>query len=53
MCPLQLLSYGGFLSYSVVYDVPLDNEDRSLPAHFDIMIQVTKSENVGEFSIDV
>ncbi|XP_044032400.1 laminin subunit alpha-1 isoform X1 [Siniperca chuatsi] len=35
----KLVSYGGFLTYSVVYDVPLDNEDHSLPAHSDIIIE--------------
>uniref|UniRef100_A0A8P4GTB8 Laminin, alpha 1 n=1 Tax=Dicentrarchus labrax TaxID=13489 RepID=A0A8P4GTB8_DICLA len=29
----------GFLNYSVVYDLPLDNEDHSLPGHFDIIIE--------------
>lgn len=38
----QLGSYGGFLNYSLVYDVPLDNEDRSLPAHSDVVITVTE-----------
>ncbi|XP_029935743.1 laminin subunit alpha-1 [Myripristis murdjan] len=35
----KLASFGGFLNYSVVYDVPLDNEDHSLPAHSDIIIE--------------
>ncbi|XP_069033643.1 laminin subunit alpha-1 [Embiotoca jacksoni] len=35
----KLVSYGGFLNYSVVYDVPLDNEDRSVSAHCDIIIE--------------
>ncbi|XP_027137087.1 laminin subunit alpha-1 isoform X2 [Larimichthys crocea] len=35
----KLSSYGGFLNYSVVYDIPLDNEDHSLPAHSDIIIE--------------
>ncbi|XP_065805141.1 laminin subunit alpha-1 [Labrus bergylta] len=35
----KLVSYGGFLNFSVVYDVPLDNEDHSLPAHCDIIIE--------------
>uniref|UniRef100_UPI003AAA22B1 laminin subunit alpha-1-like n=1 Tax=Centroberyx gerrardi TaxID=166262 RepID=UPI003AAA22B1 len=35
----KLVSYGGFVNYSVVYDVPLDNEDHSLPAHSDIIIE--------------
>ncbi|KAM9337101.1 laminin subunit alpha-1 [Symphorus nematophorus] len=35
----KLVSYGGFLNYSVVYNIPLDNEDRSLPAHSDIIIE--------------
>ncbi|KAL7373886.1 hypothetical protein ABVT39_016658 [Epinephelus coioides] len=35
----QLASYGGFLNYSVIYDIPLDNEDHSLPAHSDIIIE--------------
>ncbi|XP_068200121.1 laminin subunit alpha-1 [Antennarius striatus] len=35
----KLASYGGSLNYSVLYDAPLDNEDRSRPAHFDIIIE--------------
>ncbi|KAM8731402.1 laminin subunit alpha-1 isoform 1-T1 [Acanthopagrus schlegelii] len=35
----KLVSYGGFLNYSVLYDIPLDNEDHSLPAHSDIIIE--------------
>uniref|UniRef100_A0A8P4GKR4 Laminin, alpha 1 n=1 Tax=Dicentrarchus labrax TaxID=13489 RepID=A0A8P4GKR4_DICLA len=35
----KLVSYRGFLNYSVVYDLPLDNEDHSLPGHFDIIIE--------------
>uniref|UniRef100_A0A4W6ED91 Laminin subunit alpha-1 n=1 Tax=Lates calcarifer TaxID=8187 RepID=A0A4W6ED91_LATCA len=35
----KLVSFGGYLNYSVVYDVPLDNEDHSLPAHSDIIIE--------------
>ncbi|XP_078018932.1 laminin subunit alpha-1 [Epinephelus lanceolatus] len=35
----KLVSYGGFLNYSVIYDIPLDNEDHSLPAHSDIIIE--------------
>ncbi|XP_039983193.1 laminin subunit alpha-1 isoform X2 [Xiphias gladius] len=35
----KLVSYGGYLNYSVVYDVPLDNEDHSLPTHSDIIIE--------------
>ncbi|XP_054478572.1 laminin subunit alpha-1 [Anoplopoma fimbria] len=35
----KLVSYGGFLNYSVVYDVPLDNEDHSLPVHSDIIME--------------
>uniref|UniRef100_H3D7M5 Laminin, alpha 1 n=1 Tax=Tetraodon nigroviridis TaxID=99883 RepID=H3D7M5_TETNG len=34
----KLGSYGGFLNYSLVYDVPLDNQDHSLPAHSDVII---------------
>ncbi|XP_054863033.1 laminin subunit alpha-1 isoform X2 [Amphiprion ocellaris] len=37
----KLVSYGGFLNYSVFYDIPLDNEDRSLPAHCDVVIEGT------------
>uniref|UniRef100_A0A4W6EDC8 Laminin subunit alpha-1 n=1 Tax=Lates calcarifer TaxID=8187 RepID=A0A4W6EDC8_LATCA len=40
----KLVSFGGYLNYSVVYDVPLDNEDHSLPAHSDIIIEVRKLE---------
>ncbi|KAM6956872.1 laminin subunit alpha-1-like, partial [Tautogolabrus adspersus] len=35
----KIISYGGFLNFSVVYDVPLDNEDHSLPSHCDIIIE--------------
>ncbi|XP_029979690.1 laminin subunit alpha-1 [Sphaeramia orbicularis] len=35
----KLTSYRGLLNYTIVYDVPLDNEDRSLPAHSDIIIE--------------
>ncbi|KAM7389954.1 hypothetical protein PAMA_008234 [Pampus argenteus] len=35
----KLVSYGGFLNYTVVYDIPLDNEDRSLHAHSDIIME--------------
>ncbi|XP_035475536.1 laminin subunit alpha-1 isoform X2 [Scophthalmus maximus] len=35
----KLMSFGGYLNYDVVYDIPLDNEDHSLPAHSDIIIE--------------
>ncbi|XP_071026114.1 laminin subunit alpha-1-like isoform X2 [Oncorhynchus clarkii lewisi] len=35
----RLTSYGGFLSYSVAYDVSVDNVDRSLPSQFDLIIE--------------
>ncbi|KAM4605993.1 laminin subunit alpha-1 [Polymixia lowei] len=35
----RLVSYGGYLNFSVFYDVPLDNQDRTLPAHCDIIIE--------------
>uniref|UniRef100_UPI0037E85A5F laminin subunit alpha-1 n=1 Tax=Semicossyphus pulcher TaxID=241346 RepID=UPI0037E85A5F len=35
----KLVSYGGFLNFSVVYNVPLDNEDHSLLAHCDIIVE--------------
>ncbi|XP_029004531.1 laminin subunit alpha-1 [Betta splendens] len=35
----KLVSYGGHLNYSFVYDIPLDNEDQSLPAYSDIVIE--------------
>uniref|UniRef100_A0A3P8WGE8 Laminin subunit alpha-1 n=1 Tax=Cynoglossus semilaevis TaxID=244447 RepID=A0A3P8WGE8_CYNSE len=35
----KLMSYGGYLNYSVVYDAPMDNIDRSLPALSDIIIE--------------
>ncbi|XP_041824167.1 laminin subunit alpha-1 [Melanotaenia boesemani] len=35
----KLMSYGGFLNFSVAYDIPLDNQDHSLPAHCDIIIE--------------
>ncbi|KAM7369500.1 hypothetical protein PAMP_010819 [Pampus punctatissimus] len=41
----KLVSYGGFLNYTVVYDIPLDNEDRSLPAHSDIIMEVIRCSN--------
>ncbi|XP_026219418.1 laminin subunit alpha-1 [Anabas testudineus] len=35
----KLRSYGGHLNYSLVYDIPLDNHDQSLPAHSDIIME--------------
>ncbi|KAM9839751.1 laminin subunit alpha-1 [Aulostomus maculatus] len=35
----KLLSYGGFLNYSVIYDFPPNNVDYSTPAHTDIIIE--------------
>ncbi|XP_078100457.1 laminin subunit alpha-1 [Sander vitreus] len=35
----KLGSFGGVLTFSLGYDVPLDNEDHSLRAHSDIIIQ--------------
>ncbi|KAK7893585.1 hypothetical protein WMY93_022737 [Mugilogobius chulae] len=35
----KLTSFKGTLSYMLFYDVPLDNLDRSLPAHTDVIIQ--------------
>ncbi|CAJ1081613.1 laminin subunit alpha-1 isoform X3 [Xyrichtys novacula] len=35
----KLVSYGGFLNFTLVYDIPLDNEDHSLPAHCDVIIE--------------
>ncbi|CAL8292350.1 unnamed protein product [Lota lota] len=35
----QLASYGGLLNLSLFYDVPLDNHDRSVPAHCDIIME--------------
>uniref|UniRef100_A0A3B4ARG9 Laminin subunit alpha-1 n=1 Tax=Periophthalmus magnuspinnatus TaxID=409849 RepID=A0A3B4ARG9_9GOBI len=35
----QLTSFRGTLNYTLLYDVPLDNLDRSLPAHSDVIIQ--------------
>ncbi|KAM6900446.1 laminin subunit alpha-1 [Xenentodon cancila] len=35
----KLASYGGFLSFSVLYDILLNNEARSVPAHCDIIIK--------------
>lgn len=37
---MQLVSYGGFLNYSLLYDAPVDNEDRSVRAHSDIILEV-------------
>lgn len=37
---MQLVSYGGFLNYSLLYDAPVDNEDRSVRAHYDIILEV-------------
>uniref|UniRef100_A0A8C5AUH5 Laminin subunit alpha 1 n=1 Tax=Gadus morhua TaxID=8049 RepID=A0A8C5AUH5_GADMO len=34
-----LASYGGLLNLSLFYDVPLDNYDRTVPAHCDIIIE--------------
>ncbi|XP_056439932.1 laminin subunit alpha-1 [Gadus chalcogrammus] len=35
----KLASYGGLLNLSLFYDVPLDNYDRTVPAHCDIIIE--------------
>ncbi|KAK0150257.1 Laminin subunit alpha-1 [Merluccius polli] len=35
----RLASYGGLLNLSLFYDVPMDNYDRSIPAHCDIIIE--------------
>ncbi|KAM9552660.1 laminin subunit alpha-1-like isoform 1-T1 [Salvelinus alpinus] len=35
----RLTSYGGFLSYSVAYDISVDNVDKSLPSQFDLIIE--------------
>ncbi|XP_068437392.1 laminin subunit alpha-1 isoform X2 [Clinocottus analis] len=35
----KLVSYGGFLNFSLVYDVPLDNEDHSLPVQTAVIIE--------------
>ncbi|KAJ8010618.1 hypothetical protein DPEC_G00076940 [Dallia pectoralis] len=35
----RLTSYGGFLNYSVAYDVSVDNVDKSLPSQFDVIIE--------------
>lgn len=35
----KLTSYGSFLNYSVAYDVPEENEDKTLPAHFSVIIE--------------
>ncbi|CAB1341121.1 unnamed protein product [Coregonus sp. 'balchen'] len=35
----QLTSYGGFLNYSVAYDVSVDNVDKSLPSQFELIIE--------------
>ncbi|KAL1006408.1 hypothetical protein UPYG_G00072000 [Umbra pygmaea] len=35
----RLTSYGGFLNYSVAYDVSVENVDISLPSQFDLIIE--------------
>ncbi|MEQ2182843.1 hypothetical protein GOODEAATRI_026472, partial [Goodea atripinnis] len=35
----QLVSYGGLFIYSVVYDVPLDNKDQTLPVLSDVIME--------------
>ncbi|XP_067107794.1 laminin subunit alpha-1 [Osmerus mordax] len=35
----RLASYGGYLNYSVAYDISIDNEDKTLPSHFDLIIE--------------
>ncbi|XP_072536108.1 laminin subunit alpha-1 [Salminus brasiliensis] len=36
----KLTAYGSFLNYSVAYDVSVDNNvDKTLPSHFDVIIQ--------------
>uniref|UniRef100_A0A8D3ECZ6 Laminin, alpha 1 n=1 Tax=Scophthalmus maximus TaxID=52904 RepID=A0A8D3ECZ6_SCOMX len=42
----QLMSFGGYLNYDVVYDIPLDNEDHSLPT-------LTVSFSLSRVSLDV
>ena len=39
---MQLGSYGGLLNYSLVYDVPPDNQERSLAARADVVVKVTE-----------
>ncbi|MEQ2276403.1 Laminin subunit alpha-1, partial [Xenotaenia resolanae] len=35
----KLVSYGGLFIYSVVYDVPLDNKDQTLPVLSDVIME--------------
>ncbi|XP_031440246.1 laminin subunit alpha-1 isoform X2 [Clupea harengus] len=35
----KLTSYGGFLKYSVAYDIAVENVDKTLPSHFDLIIE--------------
>ncbi|KAM6953824.1 laminin subunit alpha-1 [Aplochiton taeniatus] len=35
----KLLSYGGFLNYSVAYDISIDNQDHSLPSSFQLVME--------------
>uniref|UniRef100_A0A8B9RAB4 Basement membrane-specific heparan sulfate proteoglycan core protein n=1 Tax=Astyanax mexicanus TaxID=7994 RepID=A0A8B9RAB4_ASTMX len=38
---MKLTAYGSFLNYSVAYDASVDNNvDKTLPSHFDVVIQV-------------
>lgn len=46
------MSFGGFLNYTLLYDIPLDNEDRSLPAHSDIIMEVRRRP-AGEVRVGV
>ncbi|XP_063063630.1 laminin subunit alpha-1 [Engraulis encrasicolus] len=35
----RLTSYGGYLKYSVAYDIAIENVDKTLPAHLDFIIE--------------
>ncbi|KAJ8374971.1 hypothetical protein SKAU_G00055510 [Synaphobranchus kaupii] len=35
----KLTSYGGFLNYTVSYDISVENVDKSLPSRFDVVIE--------------
>lgn len=41
LCCLQLVSFGGRLVSSVVYDVAPDNRDQTLPVLTDVIMQVS------------
>lgn len=38
--PFQLTAFGGFLKYTISYDIPVEATDSNLMAHADVIIKV-------------